>query len=288
MQKKISSIQSNLSGFNAIAALAAKKTEPFTDDNLELNFQDCTHFDANMAAPLYAALTNYHVNSVLAINIRQEIRTILKKNGFLGELGVVHRVEADQTILPFWRFNRNDGVAFAGYLQHFMKGRGIPNMSASLTKRFLQSLFEIFQNAAMHSDSKSGIFVCGQFSPTMHRLDFTIADAGIGIRENVRRHLNIPINSCAAIAWAVQAGHTTRTTKQPGGLGLKLLKDFIHINQGKIQIVSRYGFHEIAHTEAPFHKLDYDFPGTCVNIEINTNDTRNYVLKSEIKSSDIF
>jgi len=35
-------------------------------------------------------------------------------------------------------------------------------------------------------------------------------------------------------------------------------------------------------------KMDEDFPGTSVNIEINTGDTSSYRLKSELKVDDIF
>ena len=34
--------------------------------------------------------------------------------------------------------------------------------------------------------------------------------------------------------------------------------------------------------------MNNDFPGTCINIEINTEDTSSYCLKSELKSEDIF
>lgn len=106
-------------------------------------------------------------------------------------------------------------------------------MSQALNKRFLQSLLEIFQNAAIHSQSGPGVFICGQFYPQKQRLDFTIADAGIGIRENVRQYTGRPkMNSCDAIRWALEEGNTTKTGKQPGGLGLKLLKDFICLNKG--------------------------------------------------------
>ena len=162
-------------------------------------------------------------------------------------------------------------------------------MSEGLTKRFRQSLFEIFQNAAMHSKSESGIFTCGQFFPQMHRLDFTIADAGVGIRENVRQYTgNSKMNSCTAIIWALTEGNTTKTGDQPGGLGLKLLKDFILMNKGKLQIVSRYGYYQFSASGDKCIKLDYDFPGTCVNIEINTQDTSSYCLQSELSSDDIF
>lgn len=162
-------------------------------------------------------------------------------------------------------------------------------MSDALTKRFRQSLLELFLNASIHSDSKSGIFACGQFFPKKHRLDFTIADAGVGIRENVRRYTRRQkMSSCAAIEWALAEGNSTKTGRQPGGLGLKLIKDFIRMNKGKFQIVSRFGYYEFSADGDSVTKMAHDFPGTCVNIEINTKDTSSYCLKSELSSNDIF
>lgn len=198
-------------------------------------------------------------------------------------------MDTNQTTLPFKIFKLHAGEQFYDYLDSYMNGRGIPTMSDALTKRFLQSLFEIFLNAAIHSQSQYGIFACGQFFPQKHRLDFTIADAGIGIRENVRRYTGKKkISSCAAINWALIEGNTTKTGNQPGGLGLKLLKDFIRMNKGKLQIVSRFGYYEFSVNRDYVEKMNHDFPGTCVNIEINTEDASSYCLKSELNSDDIF
>jgi hypothetical protein len=96
------------------------------------------------------------------------------------------------------------------------------------------------------------------------------------------------MSSRAAIKWALIEGNTTKTGNQPGGLGLKLLKDFIRMNKGKLQIVSRFGYYEFSATGDNCIKLDHDFLGTCVNIEVNTQDTSSYYLKSELSSHDIF
>lgn len=141
---------------------------------------------------------------------------------------------------------------------------------------------------AIHSKSKSGIFVRGQFYPQKQRLDFTISDAGIGIRENVKRYTKRKVNSCNAIKWAMTEGHTTKSGSHPGGLGLKLLKDFVQLNKGKLQIVSNFGYYEFNADGESCDKMDYSFPGTCVNIEINTEDTSSYYLSSELDSNDIF
>jgi len=168
-----------------------------------------------------------------------------------------------------------------------MKGKGVPPMSEAVTRGFQKQLVEVFMNAAEHSSSKSGIFACGQYFPRMNRLDFTIADAGIGIREKVQRYFNKPeITACQAIAWAMKRGHTT-TSEQPRGLGLNLLRAFVDKNGGKLQIVSGQGYYERSGSQNNFCPLDHEFPGTCVNIEVNTSDKTSYRLKSEVGSSDI-
>jgi hypothetical protein len=60
------------------------------------------------------------------------------------------------------------------------------------------------------------------------------------------------------------------------------------LNQGKIQIVSRHGFYQFSVQGEKIKKMTHDFPGTCVNIEINTNDPCKYCLKSELQDEDIF
>ncbi len=282
-------IRSDMSGFNSIAEVF-RNTKYLLFDSVDLDFSDCSFFEANMAAPLYSVIARLRneLNDVNLLNTPRKIREILKRNRFLTLFGDNAIPDTNQTTLPFKIFKLNADEQFSEYLDYYMKGKGIPRMSDVLTKRFRQSLLEIFINATFHSKSKSGIFVCGQFYPTKHRLDFTISDAGIGIRENVRNFTGRKINSVNALKWAVMEGHTTKTGNLPGGLGLKLLKDFIKLNRGKLQIISRFGYYEFTASNELYQKMDNDFPGTCVNIEINTEDTSSYRLSSEIDHNDIF
>ena len=291
MRLNVGEIRSNLSGFNSIACVAKKASE-LQSDSFELDFSGCDFFEANMAAPLYSVIAKLRdgLRNVSICNLPSSIETILKKNHFLSIFNIAELADTNQTTFPFKIFKLHAGDQFSDYLNSYLKGRGIPKMSEALTKRFKQSLFEIFQNAAIHSQSEAGVFVCGQFFPTKHRLDFTISDAGIGIRENVRKYnKNEKMSSCEAIDWALTEGNTTKAGHQPGGLGLKLLKDFIQINKGKLQIVSRDGYHEFMTSEKSSTKImEHDFQGTCVNIEINTQDTNSYCLKSELNGKNIF
>ncbi len=290
MKLNIGTIRSNCNGFDCIADIAVK-TKDTLFDSIKLDFSSCSFFEANMTAPLYAIIAQLRdeLNDVSIINIPSGVNTILRKNKFLKVFNQPGLTDTNQTTLPFKIFKLNAGDHFNDYLNTYMKGRGIPVMSEALTKRFRQSLLEIFLNATIHSQSESGIFTCGQFYPQKCRLDFTIADAGVGIRENVRKYTGkAKLSSCKAIEWAMTEGNTTKTGNQPGGLGLKLIKDFIQMNSGKFQVVSRFGYYEFSANNEFFRKMDNDFPGTCINIEINTEDKSIYYLKSELKSDDIF
>ena len=290
MRFNIGTIRSDFRGFDAIADIAGK-TKGVWLEPIEFDFSSCSFFEANMAAPLYTVIARLRddLNDVSISNVPSGVNTILRKNKFLSVFNQPDLSDTNQTTLPFKIFKLSAGDQFNDYLDTYMKGRGIPTMSKALTKRFRQSVFEIFLNATIHSQSAPGIFICGQFFPNKQRLDFTIADAGVGIRENVREYTKrLNLSSCEAIEWAMTEGNTTKTGNQPGGLGLKLIKDFIRMNGGKIQIVSSSGYYAFSAKGETMQEMGNDFPGTCINIEINTADTRSYILKSELKSEDIF
>lgn len=283
-------IKSTEDGFTYLAEFAGEARRVF-NDTVELDFSRCGFFDANMAAPLAAVLARIadKFNRIQIVNVPHPIKNILSKNRFLIDYGYGPVEDVNHTTLPFIRIQRSSESRFTDYLSSHMNGKGIPRMTAAMSKRFRQSVFEVFQNAVIHSESQLGIFVCGQFYPQLQRLDLTIADAGVGVRTNVRRYLeNEKISSVRSLKWALQEGHTTKTGRQPGGMGLKFLRDFIELNGGKIQLVSRFGYYEYNKGSESFVKLAADFRGTAVNLEINTGDTSTYQLSSEISSQDIF
>jgi hypothetical protein len=104
----------------------------------------------------------------------------------------------------------------------------------------------------------------------------------------VRHFLGAKISSVGAIRWAMQEGHTTKKGSQPGGLGLKFLHEFVQLNKGRIQIASRFGFYEFRKGKETFEKMAADLPGTSVTIEINTGDTAEYCLESEVTPENVF
>ena len=283
-------IRSDQNGYNNLADLA-HATATLTADRLELDFSRVGFFDANMAAPLGAVLADIanRFNALEIVNVPAMTERILRKNGFLTQYSYPPMGDTYGTTIPFRRLQRSNEGLFEEYLQRHLRGKGMPRMSEGLGKVFKQKLFEVFQNAVIHSESELGIFVCGQFFPQKQKLDLTIADAGIGIRDNVRRYFKgVKIGSVDAIRWALMEGNTTKKGRQPGGLGLKFLHDFARLNKGRIHIVSRFGFYEFSAGQESFAKLENDFPGTTVTLEVNTADTSAYCLASETSRDGIF
>ena len=180
-------VHSNRQGFESIGALA-KAAEGLFADRLQLNMSRVSFFDANMAAPLGAILAQVadKFNLVEIVDVPDKVEQELRKNRFLTNYWYESLDDADHTTMPFRRMRLSDEGEFEEYIHRQLSGRGIPRMSEGASRVFKKKGFEVYQNAIVHSESELGVFVCGQFFPQQHRLDFTIADVGIGIRETVR------------------------------------------------------------------------------------------------------
>lgn len=89
--------------------------------------------------------------------------------------------------------------------------------------------------------------------------------------------------------WAMTDGNTTKKDVS-GGLGLAILKEFITINKGKMQIISGNAYYELSNDIETISILDYFFDGSVISMNFNTNDTTTYTFENEneIDLDDIF
>jgi len=78
-----------------------------------------------------------------------------------------------------------------------------------------------------------------------------------------------------------------KITDSPDSIGLSLLHEFVKRNNGKVQIISNEGFWQLDEGTITTNNFENEFPGTVVNISIRTDDTKSYILKSEMQD-DIF
>ncbi|HVA66114.1 MAG TPA: ATP-binding protein [Elusimicrobiota bacterium] len=282
-------IGSGIEGFQKLINFAENaKQHQFA--SLEIDLSGVRWLDANMCSPLGAILykISRKPNAVSLAGLSQKLEKILSKNGFLAAYGREKIPDTYGTTIEYKRFEPADERYFASYVETHLKGKGIPPMSAALRKKFRESIFEIFSNAVIHSQTKFGIFSCGQFFPVKNRLDFSLTDLGVGIRENLKQMAGLDLPAAEAIQWAMEGKNTTKKGAIPGGLGLKVLREFITMNKGRMQIVSDGGYWELNAGAVNTQSFSVPFPGTTVNIEINTADAASYCLASELSPADIF
>ncbi|WP_292993416.1 ATP-binding protein [Nitrosomonas sp.] len=283
-------IRHDQSGFQALVRLENEASSYFLDD-VEIDMNATTWFDADMCAAFGAILYRLsdNLNTIRLTNICSSVEKILSKNGFLSHYGREKIPDRWGTTIPYRRFDVKDDRYFADYIENELIHRAeMPAMSHGLLKKFRESIFEIFSNAVLHSNSELGIFSCGQFFPNRQRLDFSVADLGVGMRQNIQDNTGLILSAEDAIHWSTEGRNTTKRGPIPGGLGLKLLREFIDLNGGCIQIVSDAGYWRRENKKTITAPLNYPFPGTVVTVEINTADTNSYKLVSEPSAANIF
>ncbi len=290
MKFDIPVIRHDRTSFSVFADLFAS-TEDCIFEDIEFDMRATNWFDADMCAVFGALLYNIseNLNSVRLTNVPSQIEDILSRNSFLSHYGREKVPDHGGTTISYQRCDVEDDRYFSDYIENeFIRRTEMPRMSTRLLRKFRESVFEIFSNAVQHSSTEMGIFSCGQFFPRRNRLDFTVADLGVGMYRNVKEFLKTDITPAYAINWATEGQNTTKRGDIPGGLGLKLLRDFIDLNGGCIQIVSDSGYWQRRNRQTLKSQMQNPYPGTIVAVEINTADPHSYVLSSELNQDDIF
>lgn len=275
---ELNGVDHNSDGYEKLACFYEHNKDKFIDD-VELVINGW--FDAFLAAPLGLTLDKIQegFNSI-QFSISPAAKTILQKNGFLSHYGEEPIHDSYKTTIPYKKIKPTDGKYFLSYVQEYFVNRPeLPRISVGLAKKITEGILELFQNAVIHSQATQ-IYTCGQFFPKAHSIVFCLADNGIGFRNTIIQRFNKDIPSSFALRWAMEDGHTTKKDA-PGGLGLGILKKFIHFNKGKMQIVSYDGLYQIDMSGEIARQMDCTYPGTIATIEFSTNDQRNYCLASE-------
>lgn len=114
----------------------------------------------------------------------------------------------------------------------------------------------------------------------------TLVDFGIGIPATVRKHQNRPTLSAEdSLAWAFQDGSTTKPHLMARGNGLKIIKEFVRANQGKLEIYSEHGYACIDENGEQFMQRPTAFHGTIVQVTLKS-DEQYYRLVDESEDED--
>ena len=177
-----SNVKSNEAGFNWLANVS-RQILLLWRDNVVFDARQLRFFDANLCAP-FGALLYGAKNNEIEIDlghVRGDVLKIWSKNYFLREFGGTPMADEFATTLEYRQFElQQNPKEFAEYIECELmaRDRDLPPMSDETRHEIMNSIHEIFANAQFHSQSRNGIFGCGQFFPTRNRLSFTLADLG--------------------------------------------------------------------------------------------------------------
>lgn len=286
------------SGYNGLSTLMT-----FFDEHVKSNiakkytleFGREAWFDANLFPVLYAYVQYYQGEFDYSFSYRYNsqrcsttIHKLIIRNGFAEQcFKIPSEPKAEETVVPFKVFSSKDSYNFGKYIDAEIP-RYLPAMAADVQRDISAYIQELFGNAKDHGICDR-VFTCGQFYPSKGKMDFTIANLGKTFKENVDEYFRVSETAAPdySIAWAVEPEHSTKLDVT-GGLGLTLMRDFIHYNDGRFQIVSGNEYWELNRKKEVSRRFDVCFPGTIVNIEIDQNDKKYYKYNETEVSGNIF
>lgn len=259
------------------------------NSDIAFNFHDCTFLRPNAVVFLggLAKLVQSKGGKVrfLAETMSAPVFHNLVRNGFASEFfNTQFFIEPQNTAVPYRQFwlprhsdeRKTQTDTVWGYLTRDWLGRGWVRISDRLKNRIAEKTLEIFMNAFDHSQSSLGVFTCGQLFPRLKELKLCVVDFGIGIPESVKRFSGLTnrppkVLDAACLEWAFQRGNSTKAVQKSDvsrGVGLDILKEFIKINKGKLEIYSNHAYGIIDEHHEQFYSGNSFFAGTVLNITV--------------------
>lgn len=280
---KLGTVIGDASGFEQIGHLYLEAKA----SNSKTIFVDCMSIgwiDAHLSAGFAAIKHLLKASGVTMsfLNLSPRVAGIFEHHGLLGP----SPTKIKKTVIPLTQFFPGDSVNFAGYTQEHLNRLPIPEMSSEVSEKFFEGIDELFSNSELHSKTPHGMFACGQFFPKKNKLDFCLVDVGLGFQFVINSILKKELAPDEAISWAMKGSNTTRSGDIPGGLGLKILKEFVKLNNGQLTIVSHNGLWQQRGKKLKTRLLTAPFPGTAVTLEINTSDTNTYYMDKKHANGD--
>lgn len=258
-------------------------------DEVYIQFDRCKFIDANLSSVMGALFDEWSVKGVrvfLTEPLNRTVRKALSRNGFLSCFNIKNKIEEKENYIKYRCFDGSEAEAFKMYiLDELLEKQKFPKCSDKAKEKIAESIYEVFANAVTHS-GKHAVYTCGESHEhnNVHMLDMTIANLGRTIPDNVNEYLRKQrkpeLLQEDTIKWAFEKGNTTKSI--PGGLGLDILKEFIDLNHGSIQMLS--GGSMLSYTNHIFttDSLDVNFPGTIVTLNFNCDDQSAYSLIEEV------
>jgi len=218
------------------------------------------------------------------------VEAILRQNGFASAFGYASTLGFPGNSIPYREDTTNVSDvknSVIDYLKFNWLGHGWVRVSSRLRDAIVGRVWEIYDNAFLHSNSRIGVFSCGQFFWQMQVLKLTVVDFGVGIPTKVKYYSSETLaDAKQCMEWAFRE-RTSTVTGIGRGNGLSLLKDFVKLNHGRLEVYSQDGYALIQDGNEVFSNRPTGFDGTLVSIILHC-DKRYYQLADETPIGPLF
>lgn len=280
---------SNSEGFDFLSKILLKTS---TGKKFIFDFSRLQRFDPHLSAVIGCIIiVNQKKGSIFEfINLKNDfVNKTMVNNGLLELIDGTKRPNNINSGIPFRRFDMKSESELEDYVYRYLLLTSKDfNLSDEAKKRIFRSIFEIYQNSVMHSQAEE-IFVCGHKFPLRGLLGLTMVEIGKTFKDNVTSFKKEykGYSGSESINWAVKSGNTTKIETETGGLGLDLIREFLRLNLGKLQIRSADGYWEEKKGVIFAQNSQHHFGGSIVSMEFNLRDSKNYYTKEEFTIKDI-
>ena len=288
---KIRTINDDLKDFDRLFQIWNKANQGQSE--IILDFSKCYFLRQNAVAFIGGLIQSLRSQSkTVSIKwdtLHNNVATNLQQNGFMHVFNN-DRESWDGNSIPYREDFNQDEDCLVYYLKEKWLGKGWINVGQDLQNLIVSRVYEIYANAFEHGQSNTGVFSCGQYYPKLRELKLTVVDFGVGIPSHVRSFQNNPyLSADDALKWAFQPGTTTRLGEVTGGIGLDFLKQFVNVNQGKLEIFSHNGYAIIDECNESYQVRQTFFEGTLVNITLKCDESYYYLeCNSDLDDQPLF
>lgn len=254
-----------------------------------LDFSECIFLGPTAVIVIAGIIreSEYHKKKIKISwgSIKKSVLANLCQNGFAERFGYKQQPWIGNSV-PFREDKNPDFPSISDYLTKSWLNKNWVNIEDELKDAIACRVWEIYINAFDHAHSKTGVFSCGQHFHKLEEVFLSVVDFGVGIPNKVReffqhdkRSLQLKDSKC--LQWAFRLGNTTRQEEGvPRGLGLDLLRDFINVNNGTLEIYSGHGYALVSENSLTFEDKKEFFPGTLVQFKL-IRDGRLYHFQKE-------
>jgi len=250
-------------------------------ENVRFDFTQCSFLRPNAVAFLggLARLIESRMGTVVFdwSSLRdQAVMNNLRQNGFAGTFDFPSS-GWDGNSIPYREDRTLDMNGIMDYLTYNWIGKGWVHVSNRLRDAIVGRMWEIYNNAFEHAGSEIGVFTCGQHFTRKNELILSVGDFGQGIAANVRNYLSHDprsgkLTAAACLHWAFQRGTSTLPNGIARGVGLDLLKEFVRVNHGKLEVYSNEGYGIIDENGERFQNCSISFEGTIFHITLRCDE----------------